>query len=100
MSPTQSLIVVVLLVVSVLGMFVCVMRLTILIEKWYHRSTKATVAQQAATERAAIVVARIMELSAAADKMLLVVVDRTAESAKTEEEVLRLLRELVNRDAA
>jgi hypothetical protein len=53
-----------------------------------------------ATERAAIVVARIMELSAAADKMLLVVVDRTAESAKTEEEVLRLLRELVNRDAA
>ena len=98
MSPITALAVVALLVVSVLGMFVCVMRLTILLEKWYHRSSKATLNHEIATERAAIVVARIMELSAAADKMLLVVVDRSAESARSDEETLRLLRELVNRD--
>ena len=99
MSSAQALIVIVLLVASVMGLFACVMRLTILIERWYRKATVATIAQEAATERAAIVVARIMELSQAADKMLLVVVDRSAESAKTDEETLRLLRELVNRDA-
>ena len=99
MSPATAMTVVALLVLSTLGMFVCVMRLTILIERWYHKSHASTAAHEAATERAAIVAAHIVELSEQAVKMLVVVVGNAAASAKTDEEALKLLRELVSRES-